>query len=130
MCIASEPAGGALRSKILVVEDDNDICELIKFKLTSMGHDVIVENDGAAGFAAALAEAPDLVILDWNMPRLTGLEVCVSLRSDPVLSCVPVILITAKAEEADVEGGLGAGADDYVIKPFSPANSRAGSMLC
>jgi DNA-binding response OmpR family regulator len=118
-------------SKILVVEDDNDICELIKFKLTRLGHDVIVEHDGEAGLAAALAESPDLVILDWMMPRLTGLEVCIQMRADPRPCRSPVILLTAKAQEADVEHGLAAGADDYVVKPFSPRElaSRVDALL-
>lgn len=107
-------------SKILVVDDDTDICELISFKLESMGHDVITERDGEGGLAAARAELPDLVVLDWMMPRLTGLEVCVALRDDPQLAKVPVILLTAKAQEADVQRGFAAGVDDYIVKPFSP----------
>ncbi|MFK8022353.1 MAG: response regulator transcription factor [Ilumatobacter sp.] len=107
-------------SKILVVDDDTDICELISFKLSSMGHEVIVEHDGEAGLGAAKAEMPDVVVLDWMMPRLTGLEVCVALRDDATLSRVPVILLTAKAQEPDVQQGFSAGADDYIVKPFSP----------
>ncbi len=118
-------------SKILVVEDDNDICELIRFKLSSMGHEVIIEHDGEAGLAAAREEVPDLVILDWMMPRLTGIEVCCALRADDNLSSVPVILLTAKAQEADIERGFAGGADDYIIKPFSPRElaSRVDSLL-
>lgn len=118
-------------SKILVVDDDTDICDLISFKLTSMGHDVVVEHDGEGGLAAAHAERPDLVVLDWMMPRLTGLEVCIALRDDGLLSDVPVILLTAKAQEADVQRGFAAGADDYIVKPFSPRElgSRVEALL-
>ena len=118
-------------SKILVVDDDTDICDLITFKLESMGHEVVTEADGEGGLAAAHSEQPDLVILDWMMPRLTGLEVCVALRSDPDLARVPVILLTAKAQEADVHRGFSAGADDYIVKPFSPRElaTRVDALL-
>lgn len=118
-------------SKILFVDDDPDICELVQFKLEQMGHEVLVEHDGEGGLAAAAVENPDLVILDWMMPRLTGLEVCVGLRSDPRTEHVPVILLTAKAQEADVQRGFAAGADDYIVKPFSPRElaSRVQAIL-
>ncbi len=118
-------------SKILVVDDDTDIRELIEFKLVSMGHEVVSERDGEGGLAAARSELPDLVVLDWMMPRLTGLEVCVALRDDPDLARVPIILLTAKAQEADVQRGFAAGADDYIVKPFSPRElaSRVDALL-
>lgn len=107
-------------SKILVVEDDLDICELIAFKLESMDHEVVTEHDGEGGLAAARTESPDLLVLDWMLPRLTGLEVCVAVRDDPSMEGVPVLLLTAKAQEADVQRGFAAGANDYMVKPFSP----------
>jgi two-component system phosphate regulon response regulator PhoB len=118
-------------SKILVADDDPDICDLIAFKLTSMGHEVVTERDGEGALAAAQAELPDIVLLDWMMPRLTGLEVCMALRDDPALASVPVILLTAKAQEADVQRGFAAGADDYIVKPFSPRElgSRIEALL-
>ncbi|WP_420450691.1 response regulator transcription factor [Ilumatobacter sp.] len=118
-------------STILVVDDDTDICDLIGFKLESMGHDVVTEHDGEGGLAAARAEKPDVVVLDWMMPRLTGLDVCIALRDDPDLARVPVILLTAKAQEADVQRGFAAGADDYIVKPFSPRElgSRIDALL-
>lgn len=118
-------------SKVLVVDDDVDICALIRFKLEQMGHEVVVEHDGDGGLAAAREEHPDLVVLDWMMPRRTGLEVCVELRQDAELERVPVILLTAKAQEADVQRGFAAGADDYIVKPFSPRElgSRVGALL-
>ena len=128
---ASHRRGGVRMSRILVVEDDDDICELIRFQLSSMGHHVLTERDGEGGLAAARLEHPDLVVLDWMMPRLTGLEVCVGLRGDPDLARVPVILLTARAQEADIELGFAAGADDYMIKPFSPRElgSRVDALL-
>lgn len=118
-------------SNILVVDDDHDICELISFKLESLGHRVMVEHDGEGGLAAARQERPDLLILDWMMPRMTGLEVCATARTDDDLARVPIILLTAKAQEADVQSGFNAGADDYIVKPFSPRElaSRVDSLL-
>ncbi len=118
-------------SKVLVVDDDADIRDLITFKLVSMGHEVVTEHDGEGGLAAATAELPDVVVLDWMMPRLTGLEVCVALREDTQLARVPIILLTAKAQEADVQRGFAAGADDYIVKPFSPRElaSRVEALL-
>jgi DNA-binding response OmpR family regulator len=96
-----------------------------------MGHDVLVAHDGESGLAAARSEMPDLVILDWMMPILTGLEVCAELRADETLARVPVILLTAKAQENDIKRGFTAGADDYIVKPFSPRElaSRVSALL-
>ncbi|WP_217912868.1 response regulator transcription factor [Miltoncostaea marina] len=118
-------------ARILVVEDDPDIAELIAFKLEREGHVVRAEADGRAGLAAALAEPPDLVLLDWMMPRMSGLEVCQELRADPRGERMPVIFLTAKAQEADVQRGFAMGADDFIPKPFSPRElaSRVGAVL-
>jgi len=106
--------------KILVVEDDPVVRELIEFKLSSAGHEVRLEADGQAGLDAAKADKPDLVILDWMMPKLTGLQVCEAIRADEVISGTSVLLLTARAQESDVEKGFAAGANDYLLKPFSP----------
>ncbi len=81
--------------------------------------------DGEAGLAAAVAgdtegRVPDLILVDWMMPRMTGIEVCRALRDNPVTSRVPIILLTAKAQDSEVERGFAAGVDDYIVKPFSP----------
>ena len=107
-------------STIALVDDDRDICMLLELKLRAAGHEVLVEYDGEAGLAMMRQAKPDLVVLDWMMPRLSGLEVCLAAREDADLRDMPIILLTAKAQEADVERGLRAGADDYVVKPFSP----------
>jgi len=103
---------------ILVVDDDPDICALLQFKLEGSGHTVLVERDGEAALSAIDRESVDLVLLDWMMPRMSGLEVCLALRERPVRP--PVLLLTAKGQEKDVERGLAVGADDYILKPFSP----------
>jgi DNA-binding response OmpR family regulator len=110
---------------ILVVDDDRDICALLEFKLTSGGHVVTVENDGEAALAALEQQNVDLVLLDWMMPRMGGLEVCLAMRADERFTQIPVLMLTAKAQEADVQRGLAAGADDYILKPFSPREVAA-----
>ena len=107
-------------SNIVVVDDDADILGLLEYKLTAAGHQVTAEADGEAGLAAIHEMKPDLVVLDWMMPRLTGIEVCLEMRKDPTMADVPVLFLTAKAQESDVQRGFAAGGNDYVVKPFSP----------
>ena len=116
---------------ILVVDDDADIRDMLSFKLANAGFEVHTEEDGETGLAAASELRPDLVVLDWMMPRMTGPEVCLALRQEPESAKLPVILLTAKAQEADVQRGFAAGADDYVSKPFSPRElvSRVQALL-
>jgi two-component system phosphate regulon response regulator PhoB len=106
---------------VLVVDDDPVIADLVAFRLGRLGLTVAVESDGEAGLAAARLLHPDLVVLDWMMPRMNGLEFCQALRSDtdPHLARTPVLLLTAKAQEPDLERGFAAGATDFVTKPFS-----------
>jgi DNA-binding response OmpR family regulator len=106
--------------RILVIEDEADIGELIQYNLTREGYRVSVVSDGEDGLDRAVAEAPDLVLLDLMLPGLDGVEICRRLKEDPVTRPIPVIMVTAKGEESDVVLGLGVGADDYVAKPFSP----------
>jgi DNA-binding response OmpR family regulator len=119
-------------ASILVVDDDLDICSLLEFKLESCGHVVTVEHDGEAALAAfdAAQAGPDaapvdLILLDWMMPRMGGLEVCLALRAKPRQSRVPVLMLTARAQESDVQRSLSAGADEYILKPFSPREIAA-----
>ena len=105
---------------VLVVDDDPDIRDVATIKLEHAGLRVLTESDGEGGLAAALQTTPDLVLLDWMMPRLTGIEVCARLRENPQTAQLPIILLTAKAQEADIERGFAAGANDYIVKPFSP----------
>ena len=106
---------------VLVVEDDPVVADLVAFRLQRLGLVVTVETDGESGLAAARRLRPDLVVLDWLMPRMDGLEVCRALRADadPALARTPVLLLTAKSQEPDLERGFAAGATDFVAKPFS-----------
>ncbi len=105
---------------ILVVDDDPDIARFVEVNLRSAGYDVAVAGDGEAALERARTLRPDLVLLDVMMPRMTGLEFCAALRSDPEMGAVPILMLTAKAQERDVDHGFAAGADDYILKPFSP----------
>lgn len=105
--------------RVLVVEDDPDILELLRFNLQQEGYAVTTAADGASALEKARRLPPDLVVLDLALPGIPGLEVCRKLRQDPVLQRVPVIMVTAKVDEADRVVGLELGADDYVTKPFS-----------
>jgi len=106
--------------RILVVDDEEDLRELVRFNLTREGYRV----RGAASGEAALSEAkswlPDLIVLDLLLPSVDGLEVCKRLKADPSTQNIPIIMLTAKSEEADMVTGLELGAEDYVTKPFSP----------
>jgi DNA-binding response OmpR family regulator len=106
-------------AKILVAEDEKQIAEMISFKLTNAGHQVIRAPDGEQAIALAARERPDLILLDVMMPGLNGLEVLRRLKNDRDLRSVPVIMVTAKGHERDVLNGLRGGAADYVVKPFS-----------
>ena len=106
---------------VLVVEDDPVVADLVAFRLQRLGLQVTVETDGESGLAAARRLRPDLVVLDWLMPRMDGLEVCRALRgdADPALARTPVLLLTAKSQDPDLERGFAAGATDFIAKPFS-----------
>jgi DNA-binding response OmpR family regulator len=118
-------------STIVVVDDDADILGLLEYKLTAAGHQVTAEADGEAGLAAIHEVRPELVVLDWMMPRMTGIEVCLEMRKDPGLTDIPVLFLTAKAQESDVQRGFAAGGNDYVVKPFSPRelSTRIDALL-
>jgi DNA-binding response OmpR family regulator len=111
--------GGSMAT-VLIVDDDPDIRDVAAMKLSLAGLDVHTESDGQRGLEAALEMRPDIVLLDWMMPNLTGLEVCRRLREATETAGTTIILLTAKAQERDVELGFSAGADDYIVKPFSP----------
>ncbi|MFC4783764.1 response regulator transcription factor [Nocardioides sp. MAHUQ-72] len=118
-------------ARILVADDDVDIRELVEFKLSTLGHDVVVVADGAAAIDACQASRPDLAVLDVMMPGVSGLDAIRVIRADPSLADIPVILLTARAQESDVETGFDSGADDYITKPFSPRElaSRVEALL-
>ena len=109
-----------IKEKILVVEDDEDIQELIDFNLAREGYHVLKVASGEEALSVENREKPDLVILDLMLPGLDGLEVCRRLKSGQDGGAVPIIMVTAKGEESDIVTGLELGADDYLVKPFSP----------
>jgi phosphate regulon transcriptional regulator PhoB len=109
-----------VRYKILVVEDENDIRELIRYNLLQEGFAVEEAADGAEALDRIERRSPDLVLLDLMLPRLSGLELCQRLRANPETMKLPIIVVTAKGAEVDRVLGLEMGADDYVVKPFSP----------
>ena len=107
-------------ARIVVADDEQAIRDLVEFKLRRMGHDVTSVGDGQAALAAVRESAPDLIVLDWTMPLMTGLEVCAAMRADDGFNDTAIIMLTARVHESDVREGLDAGADDYMTKPFSP----------
>lgn len=107
------------KGKILLVEDDDDIAELVKHNLTREGWRVERASSGEMGFTMSRTFKPDLILLDLMLPGIDGLEICKMLKHDIVTADTPIIMLTAKGEEADVVTGLEVGADDYITKPFS-----------
>ena len=106
-------------AKILVAEDEKQIADMIAFKLTNAGHQVIRAYDGEQAVTLATREHPELILLDAMMPGISGFEVLRRLKQDPALKDIGVIMVTAKGHERDVLAGLSGGAIDYVVKPFS-----------
>jgi len=112
-------------SQILVVEDDPDIAQLIAHYLEKAGHTVESLSTGSAVMPTVRRQPPDLVVLDLMLPELDGLMICQAMRSDPQTAAIPIIMVTARGDEADRIAGLELGADDYVTKPFSPKELAA-----
>jgi DNA-binding response OmpR family regulator len=112
-------------SQILVVEDDPDIAQLIGHYLEKAGHTVEVLSSGKAVMPKVRRHPPDLVVLDLMLPELDGLMICQAMRTDPQTAAIPIIMVTARGDEADRITGLELGADDYVTKPFSPKELAA-----
>jgi two-component system phosphate regulon response regulator PhoB len=108
------------RRRIVVIEDEADIRDVLRYNLEREGFEVTCATDGEEGLAAVRRAEPDLVLLDLLLPGLDGLEVCRLLKGDERTQRIPIIMVTAKGEEADIVLGLGVGADDYAPKPFSP----------
>lgn len=108
------------REKILVVDDEQDILDLVSYNLKKEGYNVVAVTSGEEAISAARSASPDLVLLDLMLPGVDGLEVCKTLKYDPQTNRIPIIMITAKGEESDIITGLELGADDYIAKPFSP----------
>jgi DNA-binding response OmpR family regulator len=112
--------GGMPDSTVLVVDDDPVILKLLEVNFEMEGFTVLVAHDGEEGIEVARNERPDLIVSDIMMPKRSGLELVAELKGDPDTSDIPIILLSAKAQNADVRSGLDSGADDYVTKPFEP----------
>jgi DNA-binding response OmpR family regulator len=110
---------------VLVADDDPDILDLVRYRLERSGYEVATAKDGAEAVRLAGELSPALAVLDVMMPSVDGLEATRRLRGDPATARIPVILLTAKAQDADVQEGFLAGADDYIRKPFSPRELSA-----
>ena len=117
--------------QILVVEDDEDIADLVAHHLRQAGYLTRIVNGGDEVLPVVRADPPDLVVLDLMLPTINGLEICRAIRSSPETATLPIIILTAKSEEADRVVGLEVGGDDYVTKPFSPKElvARVGAVL-
>jgi DNA-binding response OmpR family regulator len=113
------------RPLVLVADDDADILQLVAFRLERSGYDVVRATDGEEALRIATEARPDLAVLDVMMPKLTGYDVTRRIREDEATSQIPVILLTARVQDADVARGFEVGADDYLKKPFSPQELRA-----
>jgi DNA-binding response OmpR family regulator len=110
---------------VLAADDDEDILGLVAFRLERAGYTVILARDGEEALELAIKEQPDLAVLDVMMPKLDGFELTRRLRAEETTSRMPIILLTAKSQDADLQRGFEAGADDYIRKPFSPDELRA-----
>ncbi|MGH2514602.1 MAG: response regulator transcription factor [Ktedonobacterales bacterium] len=110
---------------VLIVDDDPFITRLVRVKVEQLGHTVETAGDGEEGLRKAMEIHPDLILLDLMMPRMNGLEMCRRLRAQPGGRAVPIVMLTARAQERDLEAGFAAGANDYLVKPFSPRELQA-----
>jgi CheY-like chemotaxis protein len=107
-------------AKILIAEDEPDIRDLVTFTLNFAGHSVVAVGNGADAVVAAREESPDLILMDVRMPRMTGYEACALMKADPVTADIPVVFLSAKGQDSEIQTGLNAGATEYLLKPFAP----------
>ena len=118
-------------AKILIAEDERDIRDLIAFTLGFAGHQVITSNNGIEACQKALSMAPDLILLDVRMPRMSGFEACQKLKAQQPTKDIPIVFLSAKGQESEVKAGIDCGAEEYILKPFSPEKltERVNSIL-
>lgn len=118
-------------AKILIAEDERDIRDLITFTLRFAGHEVVATSNGEEAYFKTLEVRPDLILMDVRMPRMTGYEACKKLREIEELKRIPVIFLSAKGQESEVQAGLEAGATEYILKPFAPDHltARVNALL-
>ncbi len=107
-------------TKILIAEDERDIRDLITFTLRFANYDVVAASNGEEAVTLARKEVPDLILMDVRMPRMTGYEACAVIKAEPNLKNIPIIFLSAKGQDAEIQAGLQAGAVEYLLKPFAP----------
>ncbi len=119
------------KEQILIIDDEEDILELVKYNLSKDGFSILTAATGEEGLKIARLEHPDLIILDLMLPGIDGLDVCKLLKNDMETRGIPIVMLTAKGDEADIVAGLELGADDFIVKPFSPKvlSARVKSVL-
>lgn len=107
-------------ARILIAEDEPDIRELVAFTLRFAGHEVITTSNGEEALQQANQVTPDLILMDVRMPRMTGFEACRAMKTNPALKDIPVVFLSAKGQDSEIQSGLDAGAEEYILKPFAP----------
>jgi CheY-like chemotaxis protein len=107
-------------AKILIAEDERDIRDLVAFTLRFAGHEVFAASNGEEAVDLAPKVNPDLILMDVRMPRMTGYEACKIMKTDPNLKDIPIVFLSAKGQESEIQQGLAAGAEEYLLKPFAP----------
>jgi DNA-binding response OmpR family regulator len=109
-------------AKILIAEDERDIRDLVTFTLKYAGFEVVAVNNGEEAVTAARREMPDLILMDGRMPVLSGYDACQQIKADAALCQIPVVFLSAKGQEGEIQAGLEAGAEEYLLKPFAPSD--------
>ena len=107
-------------AKILIAEDERDIRDLVAFTLRFAGHEVVAAANGEEAVQLAPKENPDLILMDVRMPRMTGYDACRIIKADPKLKDIPVVFLSAKGQESEIQTGLEVGAEEYLLKPIAP----------
>jgi CheY-like chemotaxis protein len=107
-------------AKILIAEDERDIRDLVAFTLRFAGYEVVAVENGAEAVEAAPVEMPDLILMDVRMPRMTGYEACQNIKADERVKHIPVVFLSAKGQDSEIQAGINAGASEYLLKPFAP----------
>ena len=107
-------------ARILIAEDEPDIRELVAFTLRFAGHEVVATSNGEEALHKASEIVPDIILMDVRMPRMTGYDACRAMKADPLLRNIPVVFLSAKGQDSEIQTGLEAGAEEYLFKPFAP----------
>ena len=107
-------------ARILIAEDEPDIRELVAFTLRFAGHEVVATANGEEAVQKAGQMIPDIILMDVRMPRMTGYDACRIMKADPILKDIPVVFLSAKGQDSEIQTGMAVGAEDYLLKPFAP----------